>query len=251
MRYRQVTDKERYFISGALAKGHSKTFIARFLGRHRSTIHREIERNKDSKGHYKYWIAQGSAKYRRSASRRNSYFPETVWAFVKANIKTEWAPEQVVGKLTLVGGPRMHWVTIYREIKRDKRKGGRLFKHLRQASKKRRKGYGRPDSRGVLRGKRNISERPQAANDRSELGHCEADLVRGYRGLGWALTLIDRSARLVRIRKLRGKSVQEVNRKLIPILRELGVKTLTVDGSVKFLSQNRIGSFNMVLHYAA
>lgn len=251
MRYRQVTDQERYFISGALAKGHSKTFIARFLGRHRSTIHREIERNKDSKGHYKYWIAQGSAKYRRSASRRNSYFPETVWAFVKTNIKTEWAPEQVVGKLTLVGGPRMHWSTIYREIKRDKRRGGRLFKHLRQASKKRRKGYGRSDSRGVLRGKRNISERPMAANERSELGHCEADLVRGFRAQGWVLTLIDRRARLVRIRKLRGKTVREVNRKLIPLLKELSVKTITVDNGCEFHGYKDVEKATGALFYFA
>lgn len=251
MSYQQVTDRERYFISGALAKGLSKTFIAQILKRHRSTIHREIERNKDSKGHYKYLIAQGTAMNRLRVSRRNSYFTEAVWALVKSNIKTEWAPEQVVGKLAQAGGPRMHWGTIYREIKRDKRKGGRLFKHLRQANKKRRKRNGRPDSRGVLRGKRNISERPKAANERSELGHCEADLVRGFRAQGWVLTLIDRNARLVRIRKLRGKSVEEVNRKLIPILRELGVKTVTVDNGCEFHGYKEVEKATGALFYFA
>jgi IS30 family transposase len=249
--YRQVTKEERYFISGALAKGLSKTFIARFLGRHRSTIHREIERNKDRRGHYKVWIAHGTAQYRRRKSRQKSYFPEAVWAYVKRSIKTEWAPEQIVGKLTLTGGPKMHLVTIYREIKRDKRKGGRLFKHLRQANKQRRKGYGRPDSRGVLRGKRNISERPTAANERSEFGHCEADLVRGFRAQGWVLTLIDRRARLVRIRKLRGKTVQEVNRKLIPLLKELGAKTITVDNGCEFHGYKDVEKATGVLFYFA
>jgi transposase, IS30 family len=251
MSYRQVTRSERYFISGALAKGFSKTFIAHFLKRHRSTIHREIERNKDSKGHYKYLIAHGTAKNRLRVSRRKSYFPEAVWTLVKSNIKKEWAPEQVVGKLARTGDPTMHWGTIYREIKRDRRKGGRLFKHLRQANKKRRKGYGRPDSRGVLRGKRNISERPKAANERSELGHCEADLVRGFRAQGWVLTLIDRNARLVRIRKLRGKSVAEVNRKLIPILRDLGVKTVTVDNGCEFHGYKDVETATGALFYFA
>lgn len=251
MSYRQVTEFERYFISGALANGLSKTFIAQFLDRDRSTIHREIERNRDSRGHYKFLIAHGSALFRRKDSRRKSYYPEPVWAYVKSNIKTEWSPQQIVGKLASLGIPAMHYSAIYREIERDKRKGGALFKHLRQANKKKRKSYGTPENRGVLPGKRNIIERPREAEERSELGHCEADLMRGFRAQGWILTLIDRKARLVRIRKLNGKSAEEVNRKLIPLLKELGVKTVTVDNGCEFHSYKAVEEATGVKFYFA
>ena len=251
MSYRQVTKSERYYISGALAIGLSKTFIARALGRSRSTIHREISRNRDSRSHYKGLIAHGSAEYRKRESRRKSYFTEAEWASVFEKIRLEWAPEQTAGKLALAGQVKMHFGTIYREIRRKKRKGGRIHLHLRQSGKKRRKRNGRPDSRGVKRGKRNISQRPEAANARSEFGHCEADLVRGFRAQGWVLTLIDRRARLVRIRKLNGKTAQEVNRKLIPLLKALDVKTVTVDNGCEFHSYEEVEKATGVQFYFA
>lgn len=153
---------------------------------------------------------------------------------VYEKIRIEWAPEQIAAWYAKTGLVKMHFGTIYREIRRNRRRGGTLFFHLRQANKLRRKRNGRPDSRGVLRGKRNISERPKAAENRSEVGHWEADLVRGHRGDGWILTLIDRKARLVKIRKLKDKSAAEVNRKMLPIIRSHCIKTITVDNGCEF-----------------
>ena len=45
--------------------------------------------------------------------------------------------------------------------------GGELWRHLRQAAKKRRKRYGAYDSRGRLAGKRHISERPPEVEERA------------------------------------------------------------------------------------
>jgi transposase, IS30 family len=251
MSYRQVTERERYYISGALREGRSKAFIARALGRPRSTIQREILRNKDRRGHYKALIAHDKALFRRKDSRRKSYFTEAEWALVFARIRLEWAPEQAAGRLAQAGLVKMHFGTIYREIKRDKRKGGRLFRHLRQAQRQRRKRYGRPDSRGRLRGKRNISSRPLEATLRLVLGHWEGDLVRGYRGQGWILTLIERKSRYCRILKLGNKSVREVNRKLIRVLKSHAVKTVTVDNGCEFHGYKEVEAATGALFYFA
>lgn len=234
MKYRQVTERERYIISFALARGVSKVAIARELDRSRSTIQREIKRNRLRNGHYKPYLAHQISGYRRKQSRRKSYFTEGEWAQVYEMVRIEYSPEQVAARLDKEGLVKMHFGTIYREIKRNKRKGGRLFVHLRQASKQRRKRNGRPDSRGILQGKRNISERPKVANDRLEFGHWEVDLVRGYKAQGWILTMIDRKARLVRIRKLHRKTVAEVNRKLTPMINFHRIRTITVDNGCEF-----------------
>jgi IS30 family transposase len=234
MSYRQVTKDERYYISNALSMGVPKTAIAHRLNRSRSTVMREIRRNRDRNGHYRPVIAHQVAEVRKRQSRRKSYFTKMEWALIYGCIRQEWAPEQIAARLGSEGLTQMHYGTIYREIKRNRRKGGMLFTHLRQANKMRRKRNGRPDSRGRLRWKRNISERPSVANDRLEMGHWEVDLVRGFRALGWVLTLIDRKTRLVRIRMLKGKSVAEVNRKLMKLIRSHRIRTISVDNGCEF-----------------
>jgi IS30 family transposase len=171
---------------------------------------------------------------------------------IRDKIRIEWSPEQVSFRFAQLGIFKIHWVTIYRQINREKRRGSRLFKHLRQAHKKRRKGYGHSDYRGILRGKRNISERPMAANERSELGHGEADLVQGYNGQGYLLTVIDRKSRLTKVRKIgEEKSKRKVNRKLIQVIKELNLKTLTVDNGPEFHGYKEVENATGVKFYFA
>ena len=50
-RYRQLTSGERYALSALRKQGCNQAAIARALGRHRSTISREVRRNsKDRQG---------------------------------------------------------------------------------------------------------------------------------------------------------------------------------------------------------
>lgn len=234
MKYRQVTEEERYIISRALVKRVPIVQIAHTLGRSRSTIQREIKRNMDREGHYKPLIANDKAVFRRKDSRRKTYFTEEDWNLIREKLRIDWSPEQISLRLAQFGVLQIHWVTIYRQVHRDKQKGGQVFKHLRQAHRMRRKGYGKADSRGQLRGKRNISERPKAATARLTRGHGEADLVRGYKGQGWLLSAICRKHRYLKLRILKGKSSKEVNRKLKRVVRELELKTLTVDNGCEF-----------------
>ena len=84
--------------------------------------------------------------------------------------------------------------TIYIHVWRDKRAGGDLWRHLRQATKKRRKRYGAYDSRGRVAGKRHISERPPEVEERIEVGHWEIDTVMGTEhGRNSVITLVERA----------------------------------------------------------
>lgn len=251
MSYRQVTERERYFLTLLLSEGKSKTDIAKIMGRSRSTIQREINRNSDSRGHYKPLIAHRLAKCRRRDSRQVTYFTEEQWALVWGKIRQQWAPEQISGRLAENGELEMHFATIYRHLRFRKRHGGTMHRHLRQSNKKRRKGYGHADSRGVLRGKTYISERPEAANQRSEYGHYEVDLVRGFQGWGHVLTMADRMTRYTQVVKLKNKSADEVARKLIPLVKKLKIKTLTADNGCEFHGYKSVETATGVRYFFA
>ena len=75
-RYRQLTSGERYALSALRKQGCNQAAIARTLGRHRSTISREVRRNsKDRAGRvYRPDLADVYARWRRGRSRRNERF---------------------------------------------------------------------------------------------------------------------------------------------------------------------------------
>lgn len=242
MRYRQITQEERYRIHYHRRQGLCAAEIARELGRHRSTISRELARNLHHPDYPCYLpdIAQEHANGRRSRSRRGPQFGPAAWRLVRRYLRLDWSPEQISLVLGHYSILYISHETIYRHIWRDKRRGGLLYRHLRQSPKHRRKRYRANDSRGILKGKRDITERPSAAEGRSVQGHVEVDLMFGARSRGCILTVVDRKTRLVLIRKLRDKSMEEVCRVLIPLIRRHRIRTLTVDNGSEFHDYARI-----------
>ena len=89
-----------------------------------------------------------------------------------------------------------------------------------------------------------IDDRPQEANDRSELGHWEMDCVESGRGKGKAclLVLVERKSRKTLIFKLRSQTQKEVQLRIDQYEKKLGIKkfrevfkSITVDNGSEFL----------------
>src|SRR5919112_2604222 len=159
MTYHQLSPEERYMLAALRRQGCNQSEIARQLGRHRSTVCREVRRNSTrADGRYRAFTAQERANGRRSRSRRNRRFSAADFALVDELLCRQWSPEQVAGYLRRLGLLSISHETIYRHVWRDKREGGTLHTHLRGSRKRRRKRYGGRDSRGRLAGKRLISE---------------------------------------------------------------------------------------------
>ena len=238
-RYRQLTSGERYALSALRKQGCNQAAIARALGRHRSTISREVRRNsKDRRGRaYRPDLADDYARWRRGRSRRNRRFEATDWALVQTSLKQQWSPEQISGWLRLKGRLSISHETIYRYIWEDRRSGGELYRHLRCSPKQRRKRYGSYDSRGRLAGKRPISERPAGAQNRSRVGHLEADTVIGnLSDKHCVLTLVDRKTGYVMIGKLKARTVDDTNRRAVGLINNAArpTRTITVDNGTEF-----------------
>ena len=217
MEYQQLTQTERYLIGKYRRELLSIRQISVKLGRAPSTVSRELNRNRRKDGFWRAKAAQEKTNRRRSKTRRKSHFSAEAWGLVFSKIAEEWAPEQVSLWFKKNAGPTISTKTIYRHIRKDKKQGGTLYLHLRQARKRRRKIYRSRDSRGKLPGKRPLSSRPKEATDRVCYGHFELDLVMGKITKHCALTLVDRKTRLTIVRNLPNKTTEEVNRVLIPM----------------------------------
>jgi len=236
--YHQITAAERYTVGLLRRRGLHAAAIARVLGRHRSTIGREVRRNGTPRDDcYRPQLADWYARGRRSRSRRNQRFSATAWAQVQTLLREDWSPEQVAGRLRFEGTLAISHETIYRHIWADRRHGGTLYRHLRGARKQRRKRYGRYDGRGRLAGKRPITTRPAVVETRTQLGHWEGDTVLGASQAGpCVLSLVERKTGYVLVGHLARRSTAAVNHRAQQLIaaQPHPVRTITVDNGTEF-----------------
>ena len=220
--YTQITAAERYTLGLLRQPGYTAAAIARLLGRHRSTISREVRRNAARyDGGYRPQLADWYARSRRSCSRRKQRFSPADWAQVHTRLRERWSPEQIAGRFRCDRRLRISHETIYRHIWADKRAGGTLHTYLRGGRKHCRKRYGSYDSRGRLAGKRPITTRPAIVETRQRIGDWEADTIVGPEGNRHCLvSLVERKTGYLVLGKLRARTVAELNRRVIPLLRQ-------------------------------
>ena len=240
MKYRQLTLEERYIISYLQKQGLNASETARQIGRHRSTIIRELARNRCDgiDDCYRYSRAHRRTVARRRRSRRNRHYTERDFAIVRRFLRKQWSPEQIVGIIRRfrLMSRRMSHETIYQYIWRDKVAGGQLWRHLRQSSKRRRKRYNAYDSRGRLAGKRHISQRPKSVEARRIRGHWEIDTVMGKSSKDCIVTIVERKSGYTLIGKLPDRTTRSLNKRCIKLLHKepSQFRSITADNGTEF-----------------
>jgi len=238
MAYHQLTREERYLIAGGLRLNHTLREIAEALGRSPSTVSREVRRNATTHdGAYRSEKADSYAVARRRRSRRGPQYSEAVFAEVDAALRQRWSAEQIVGRFRSAGKIVPSHETIYRRLRRDKLEGGTLFRYTRILSKFGRKRYRSRPTRGVLMGKRHISEREQIIELRGRIGDWEGDTVMGAANTrDCVLTLVERRSGFTMIRKLRARTADEATAAAAGVIRRKRKRfhTLTFDNGTEF-----------------
>jgi len=189
--YTQLTREERYQIYVLKQAGHNQSEIAVMLGRHKSTISREVGRNRGMSGYRPRQAHRLTLKRRRSKIRPR--FGGSMWTKVELLLQMDWSPQQISGRLLVEEGIRISHEYIYQYIYADKRAGGELYRHLR-CKKKRRKRYGSYDRRGRIPNRVSIDKRPEVVQERSRVGDWEGDTVIGKNHKGALVTLVERKS---------------------------------------------------------
>lgn len=237
--YQQLTLEQRYQISALLKLGFGKSAIAKELGVHKSTIGRELERNQSQRG-YRPKFAHRTALARRKNKVKPRISDET-WTEVETQLKEQWSPEQISGRMEAERRQTVSHEWIYQRIYRDKKIGGTLYQNLR-CQKKRRKRYGKYDRRGNLVNQISIDQRPEVVDNKSRLGDWELDTIIGKGHQQAIVSMTERKSKLLRIKKVTRKTGELVKEAVCQKLADLTVHTLTSDNGREFSDHEQIAA---------
>lgn len=241
MSYNQLTENERYQIYSLIKAGHSQVDIAELLGRHPSTISRELRRNTGLRG-YRPGQAQNLSDARRHEAAKAKKITEEVRSQLETLLRQELSPQQAADYLERHTGVSLHHETIYQLIYADKANGGDLYTHLRVASKPYRKRYGSNDRRGKLKNRVSIDERPAVVDRCNRVGDWEGDTVIGKGRKGALLTMVERKTLYTVIVRLTGKKSDLLADAAVAHMAHLKdrVKTITFDNGLEFAGHEEI-----------
>lgn len=247
-----LTQQDRICIFHQKQSDFTNAEVARHLKRHRATVGRELKRfhRHPSWPYYRQYLPEAAhtlAKTHRARPRGMRWTRNrALRAYVLRGLRRQWSPQQIAGRLVIdfPHDPKMRLShqSIYNLIKADRAAGGKLWTHLRQSHKSRRKAYGSGPRRCRIPNRVGIEHRPDEANSRRRCGHWEADTVLGKRGR--LATCVDRKSRYVLITRLKDGTACQFNatamrrfRKLPPSLR----RTITTDNGSEFVEHGQLG----------
>jgi len=239
--YRQLTQEQRYHISALLAVGNAQNYIADVVGVHKSTISRELGRNR---GERKYWPKQAERKaiFRRKEAKKHIKLTTELKQILIEKIKLDWSPDQISGYLKKEKIAEISHECIYQFILEDKKTGGTLYKHLRHSGRKRKKRYGSVDRRGQIKNRVFIDERPKIVDKKLRLGDWEGDTIIGKKQQKAIVTLVDRASKKTLIGKVATKHsniVSDIIINLISPIKDI-THTITFDNGKEFSDHENI-----------
>ena len=217
--YQRLCLGEREELSRGLARGQSLRAIAVRLGRHVSTLSREVRRNAPCTGWYRAAVAESRTRYRRRHGVRWRLEREPrLRDFVLAGLRRYCSPEQIAQELkrTYPDDPSMRisheaiYTYLYVLPRGSLRK--ELLAYLRQHHKRRRPRSHGVDRRGQIPEMLSIEERPAAVAERSVPGHWEGDLLVGRRNQSAVGTLVERTTRTLILVPLKARDAESVRK---------------------------------------
>jgi IS30 family transposase len=227
---------EREKIEKFLRKGKSLRFISRVLDRSVSSVSDEIKNN-GVRGKYTAKKADHKAYVKRETSKRDCLkvaMDVNLKKFVIENIKDDQSPEGISGRLKYIekGIKYVSGKAIYKFIASPH--GRQIESHLFSKAVKKKSGRKRGISVSID-GRTFIDQRPKRVQKRVEFGHFEGDFIEsGKDGTGSLLVLVERKTRYPFIAYLEDRSNANVNRLVEEMLKDVPVKSLTLDNDISF-----------------
>ena len=230
--YEQLNRLEREYIALRRRQGVAHAQIARELGRHRSTVGREVYRNRNARGYYYSAHAHRVALLRRAITRKpKKLASDPLRRSVERAIRMYWSPEQIEGRRQLKRMKSVSRMTVYRHIKEHPEElAGYLRDPQRQKPKRER-----------IHGRVMIDKRPEIVEQRLRVGDWEGDTIRGpVRSKACIATHVERKSYYLVARKLQQCNSDQMNQETITGMEGLPIQTLTVDNGMEFGSFKKL-----------
>jgi IS30 family transposase len=238
--YKHLSIEERESILLMWAGGTNLSEMGWVLGRAKSTISRELNRNSSRAKPYSAAAAQNKYRRRRQKCRRIQRLrDQQTRNKVIELLQMYWSPEQISQRLKQESNEiQIGTSTIYRGVKAEI-----LPREMKQ--KLRARPYHKPKGSrtGHLPISQSIKERPNEANQRLEIGHWESDTVRGSYNSGCIATHVDRKSRFLISIKIPNRTTQaymDATIKAFLCMPEHKRKTFTTDHGKEFAEHRRL-----------
>lgn len=238
IKYTHFTGKDRENLYIWRQEGVKVKEMAKRLGKHKSSIFKELQRNSDRKMGYLPDRAQDKALKRRAKRAKKLASNPKLRSYVISKLNADWSPEMISGRakydgLTFMVSPETIYQFVY---SKEGRKLG-LFKCLRMKRAKRGNMQGRKP-RGVILNRVSIHDRPVEIEDRQEFGHYEGDLVINEKSMSRNVSVVlERKTRFVRLNKNESKKSTDVMQKIFNTIAPLpqeARRSITFDNGKEF-----------------
>ncbi len=242
--YNQLDMDERIEIARLRREGKSQCEIGRLLGRHHSTIGRELRRNALPRSGYKPAAADHMAFCRcKRLSKLERLRP--LRRHVRDRLAMGWSPEQIAGRLRLEGAQhRVSHESIYRFIYSRTGRELKLSRYLPRRKARRGLRYFKA-RKPVIPDALAIANRPQAIEARTEFGHWEGDLMQFRTQRGAVLNITERTTRVTLLFSLPSKKADATSQAVADLLAALpraARKSLTFDRGGEFADHHTISA---------
>jgi transposase, IS30 family len=239
----QLTAKDRAVLAQLLDLNLGKAEIARRLNVHRSTIYRELARNKGSLGYFDLEAQQRTEARRMFGHRGQPKIDQPeMREFVCQGLKERWSPDQIAGRLRreFPDRPRcqVSRQTIYNWIEQQDRNGQDWRSCLRFG--KRRKSR---ENTGRLPGARSVEGRPKIVDQRLRFGDWEGDTLVGLGRRSGLTSLVERKSGytlLAAVADLKAPTVREAMQAQLVELPALLRHTVTFDNGKEFAEHDQL-----------
>jgi IS30 family transposase len=215
--------------------------MAASISRDPSTVSRELRRNGGPVSYHPE-LAERKANERqqvRTGITKIGKNPD-LQAYIREKLKMKWSPKVIAAKWNQSNAITTSGEAIYQWIYSDDTKKEKLWLLL--CRRKRKRGIRRSRPAKQTATKVHITKRPATAEDRSEVGHCEVDLVfcRGSQSVN-LLTCIDRKTRHVAIIKnesKRAEVIEDAIKNKLPERLPFSMLSMTLDNGTEFASHD-------------
>ena len=195
--YNHLSKDDRDLIHLLLLAGAKVSRIAKQLGKNRTTIYREINRNAspEYKSYLPHWAQQRAQKRKSQAVRRRRLKNDEIEVYVRRQLAASLSPELIAGRIGQdIPGARISHEAIYQYIYHRETPGrAELIECLRRAHRKRKnKAIGRKQRKTKIPGRVPIERRPKRVELRIQAGHWEGDTLfvdtTGFNGESWLVS---------------------------------------------------------------
>lgn len=262
-KYKQLNQEQRYQIGVLIEAGKNKSEIAKLIGVHKSTIGREFDRNIGQRGRHagKYipGLAHGKTTARHKIKNKSVKFTETLKQQAASWLRKEQlSPELIDVEWKCMGIVGVTHECIYQwiwECKKSNRKADMaykdLYKFLRHGRRRFKRGNYK-NTRGTIKDRVSIEDRPEVVNSRTRLGDVEVDLMMGKDHNSALLVMTERATLITTLDKLEGKDSEIVQQLISQRISRIGsswIKTMTFDNGKEFAKHKKIADQHGVKTY--